>query len=187
MTPLRTIFTRATATATASATRRAGIGATTIASRPTAAALPQPAPAAAAAARTLHQTAAARYAPYKDDMDRESLKPKAHENTASGTDDEVAQDDEAFNPHQTDPDAERASAASHNQDKQGEDGGEAGAGAGAGAGSSALEGTSANADVASQKTGAKEDHSPGGAGDHSKPSKRGKPFKKGRIGAVLKF
>ncbi|KAK7750772.1 hypothetical protein SLS62_007324 [Diatrype stigma] len=172
MTPLRTIFTRATASATASATRRAGTGAPTIAGRPPAAFSLPP-----AAVRTLHQTAAARYAPYKDDMDRESVKPKAHENTASGTDDEVAQDSEAFDPDVTDPDAERASAASHQTQQSKDDGGAA----------SALEGTPANADVADQKTGAKEDRAPGGAGDHKKPSKRGKPFKKGRIGAVLKF
>ncbi|KAI1814881.1 hypothetical protein GGS20DRAFT_376067 [Poronia punctata] len=54
--------------------------------------------------RLLHQTAVNRI-PYKDDMDRESLKPKAHEYTQSGTDDETAakHDDAAFNPKKTSP------------------------------------------------------------------------------------
>ncbi|KAI0186668.1 hypothetical protein EV127DRAFT_483985 [Xylaria flabelliformis] len=62
--------------------------------------------------RLLHQTAVSRI-PYKDDMDRESLKPKAHEYTQSGTDDEMAaqHDDAAFNPNKTSPEAERNTAA----------------------------------------------------------------------------
>ncbi|KAK5626124.1 hypothetical protein RRF57_001839 [Xylaria bambusicola] len=60
----------------------------------------------------LHQTAVRRM-PYKDDMDRESLKPKAHEYTQSGTDDETASrhGDAAFNPDKTSPDTERDTAA----------------------------------------------------------------------------
>lgn len=63
--------------------------------------------------RLLHQTAAARRPPYKDDMDRESLKPKAHENTQSGTDEEVAVEhsDAAFNPRKTAPETEKKAAA----------------------------------------------------------------------------
>ncbi|KAI1422528.1 hypothetical protein F5Y12DRAFT_717223 [Xylaria sp. FL1777] len=62
--------------------------------------------------RLLHQTAVGRL-PYKDDMDRESLKPKAHEYTQSGTDDEVAAQhgDAAFNPDKTAPEHERETAA----------------------------------------------------------------------------
>ncbi|KAI0518083.1 hypothetical protein F5B22DRAFT_645333 [Xylaria bambusicola] len=62
--------------------------------------------------RLLHQTAVCRM-PYKDDMDRESLKPKAHEYTQSGTDDEAASKhgDAAFNPNKTSPDNARDTAA----------------------------------------------------------------------------
>ncbi|KAI1758276.1 hypothetical protein F4782DRAFT_524972 [Xylaria castorea] len=92
--------------------------------------------------RLLHQTAVSRI-PYKDDMDRESLKPKAHEYTQSGTDDETAAQhgDAAFNPDKTSPETERetaaegaaqknkqspldASPADHNFAKGGEAGGE---------------------------------------------------------------
>ncbi|KAI0429339.1 hypothetical protein F5Y09DRAFT_261372 [Xylaria sp. FL1042] len=64
--------------------------------------------------RLLHQTAVSRLPPpYKDDMDRESLKPKAHENTQSGTDDETASQhsDAAFSPSETSPEQERDTAA----------------------------------------------------------------------------
>ncbi|KAI1436230.1 hypothetical protein GGR50DRAFT_249968 [Xylaria sp. CBS 124048] len=62
--------------------------------------------------RFLHQTTAVRMAPYKDDMDRESLKPKAHEYTQSGTDDDVAAHKNAsFNPAETSPEAEKDMAA----------------------------------------------------------------------------
>ncbi|KAF3018443.1 hypothetical protein E8E14_005911 [Neopestalotiopsis sp. 37M] len=48
---------------------------------------------------------------YKDDQDRESLKPKAHEYTQSGTDDQAAANtDAAFNPNKTSPEAEKAAA-----------------------------------------------------------------------------
>ncbi|KAI6083717.1 hypothetical protein F4821DRAFT_262719 [Hypoxylon rubiginosum] len=61
------------------------------------------------AARQIHRSAALRA--YKDDQDRESLKPKAHEYTQSGTDDEVASmNDAAFNPDKTAPETERAAA-----------------------------------------------------------------------------
>ncbi|KAI1632863.1 hypothetical protein F4809DRAFT_645006 [Biscogniauxia mediterranea] len=61
--------------------------------------------------RAMHGSAA-RARPYKDDMDRESLKPKAHENTQSGTDDSAATmtEDAAFDPSKTSPEAEKASA-----------------------------------------------------------------------------
>lgn len=62
------------------------------------------------AARQIHQSPALRA--YKDDMDRESFKPKTHEYTQSGTDEEVAaKDDAAFNPNKTDPETEKKAAA----------------------------------------------------------------------------
>ncbi|KAI1777145.1 hypothetical protein F4818DRAFT_338246 [Hypoxylon cercidicola] len=60
------------------------------------------------ATRPIHQSAALRA--YKDDMDRESLKPKAHEYTQGGTDEDVASKDVAFNPNSTDPETERSAA-----------------------------------------------------------------------------
>ncbi|KAI1472883.1 uncharacterized protein F4812DRAFT_30991 [Daldinia caldariorum] len=63
------------------------------------------------ASRHMHQSSAPR-SPYKDDMDRESLKPKTHEYTTSGTDEDVAaKQDAAFNPNKTDPDTEKNTAA----------------------------------------------------------------------------
>jgi hypothetical protein len=62
-----------------------------------------------AAARQF-QTSALRRA-YKDDQDRESLKPKAHEYTQSGTDDQAAaNEDAAFNPDKTSPEAAKETA-----------------------------------------------------------------------------
>ncbi|KAI0400280.1 hypothetical protein F4802DRAFT_602182 [Xylaria palmicola] len=64
--------------------------------------------------RPLHQTAVRGLPPpYKDDMDRESLKPKAHEYTQSGTDDETAarHGDAAFSPDKTSPEQEKRAAA----------------------------------------------------------------------------
>ncbi|KAI1453208.1 hypothetical protein F4805DRAFT_462039 [Annulohypoxylon moriforme] len=64
-----------------------------------------------AATRQIHQSSVLR-APYKDDMDRESFKPKSHEYTQSGTDEEVAsKQDAAYNPHKTDPETEKKAAA----------------------------------------------------------------------------
>ncbi|KAI0872129.1 hypothetical protein GGS24DRAFT_25960 [Hypoxylon argillaceum] len=62
--------------------------------------------------RLLHRSAARRL-PYKDDADRESLKPRAHENTQSGTDDEVGRDygAAAFDPRKTSPEREQDTAA----------------------------------------------------------------------------
>ncbi|KAI1380394.1 hypothetical protein F4677DRAFT_441707 [Hypoxylon crocopeplum] len=64
-----------------------------------------------AIARPIHQSSVLR-TPYKDDMDRESFKPKTHEYTQSGTDEEVAsKEDAAFNPNKTDPETEKDTAA----------------------------------------------------------------------------
>ncbi|KAI1259427.1 hypothetical protein F5Y18DRAFT_296579 [Xylariaceae sp. FL1019] len=70
--------------------------------------------------RSFHQTAIR--SAYKDDQDRESLKPKAHEYTASGTDEDTASShgDAAFNPDKTSPEAAK-DAASKGAKQQGKD------------------------------------------------------------------
>ncbi|KAK7737245.1 hypothetical protein SLS63_003036 [Diaporthe eres] len=50
--------------------------------------------------------------PYKDDQDRESLKPKSTEGSKSGTDDAAAQSDAAFDPSTTSPEGARDKAES---------------------------------------------------------------------------
>ncbi len=117
-------------------------------------------------------------------MDRESLKPKAHENTQSGTDDEVAQDaDAAFNPRKTDPDSamESAERKHDEQAREGEREREGRDGDGDGGGAGPLEKSPANRDFAAQTTGAREDRRPGGGGDGRKPSAGGSPPKKGKV------
>ena len=126
-----------------------------------------PPAAAATVVAPFHGTAAARR-PYKDDMDRESLKPKAHENTQSGTDDQVAQDaDAAFNPHKTDPDSERAAAAREDKSQPGN--------------ASPIDESAANPDFAGTTTGGREDRRPGGSGDSRKPSAGGSAPKKTKV------
>lgn len=62
---------------------------------------------ARSSARQFHGTAAARM-PYKDDQDRESLKPKTQEYSKSdGGDDGAAATDAAFNPDKTRPESEK--------------------------------------------------------------------------------
>ena len=101
-------------------------------------------------------------------MDRESLKPKAHENTQSGTDDQVARDaDAAFNPHKTDPDSERAAAAREDRSQPGH--------------ASPIDESAGNPDFAGNTTGAREDRRPGGSGDSRKPSARGAGPKKTKV------
>ncbi|TLD33172.1 hypothetical protein PspLS_00628 [Pyricularia sp. CBS 133598] len=57
--------------------------------------------------RHFHGAAVARM-PYKDDQDRESLKPRAQEYSKSeGGDNEVAKTDTAFNPNKTRPETEK--------------------------------------------------------------------------------
>ncbi|ORY62549.1 uncharacterized protein BCR38DRAFT_317955, partial [Pseudomassariella vexata] len=49
--------------------------------------------------------------PYKNDQDRESVKPRAHEYTGSGSDDgAAAQEDAAFNPDKTSPEEAKKTA-----------------------------------------------------------------------------
>ncbi|RYP84892.1 hypothetical protein DL769_001086 [Monosporascus sp. CRB-8-3] len=141
MATLRTILTRAAGTA--AAPRGLALASSSSSSLPAPRAL-------------LHQSAAAR-TPYKDDMDRESLKPKAHENTQSGTDDQTAHnEDAAFNPDKTSPESERAAAGTGNKPN-----------------TSPLEESPANQAFAGNTTGAKEDRRRGSGGNHQKPSSGG--------------
>lgn len=61
------------------------------------------------ATRTYHETPSPRL-PYKDDQDRESLKPRSTEGTKSGSDNETAQTDAAFDGSKTSPEAAHESA-----------------------------------------------------------------------------
>ncbi|KAH8776426.1 hypothetical protein F5883DRAFT_640114 [Diaporthe sp. PMI_573] len=56
----------------------------------------------AAAARALHSSPRPQF-PYKDDQDRESLKPKSTEGSQSGTDQDAAETSAAFDPSTTSP------------------------------------------------------------------------------------
>lgn len=58
--------------------------------------------------------------PYKDDQDRESLKPRSTEGTKSSSDDDAAaQTDTAFDPSTTSPEAEKESARKESKQKDG--------------------------------------------------------------------
>ena len=71
---------------------------------------PRAAPRALPVARLYHTSQRLRF-PYKDDQDRESLKPRANEYTKSGSDEEVAANSEAaFDPKKTSPEEEQATA-----------------------------------------------------------------------------
>ncbi|OLN86152.1 hypothetical protein CCHL11_04083 [Colletotrichum chlorophyti] len=71
-----------------------------------AAAAARPLARAQPAARTISNTAPARFA-YKDSQDRETLKPGGTEGTKTGRDSEVAHDKAAFDPSTTRPESER--------------------------------------------------------------------------------
>ncbi|KAI1801271.1 hypothetical protein F4811DRAFT_465671 [Daldinia bambusicola] len=110
------------------------------------------------ASRQIHQSSVLR-SPYKDDMDRESLKPKAHEYTTTGTDEEVAtKEDAAFNPHKTDPDTEMNTAAAESNGNP-------------------LDGSPADKDFAEAGRGKSEDKT---HGNQKKASSAGDAPKKGR-------
>ncbi|KAK6956965.1 hypothetical protein Daesc_002247 [Daldinia eschscholtzii] len=112
-----------------------------------------------ASSRHMHQSAALR-SPYKDDMDRESLKPKAHEYTTTGTDEEVAtKQDAAFNPDKTDPDTEMNTAAKESNGNP-------------------LDGSPADKGFSEAGSGKSEDKTHGG---QKKASSAGDAPKKGRI------
>lgn len=66
--------------------------------------------------RTYHHTPAARL-PYKDDQDRQSLKPRSTEGTGSGTDNAAAQSDAAFDGSKTAPEESRDTAKKEAKDK----------------------------------------------------------------------
>lgn len=68
-----------------------------------------------------HQTTRLGY-PYKDDQDRKSLKPKSTDSTRSGTDDDVAHTDVAFDPSKTRPETEKKQADKEAKKKQGNKG-----------------------------------------------------------------
>ncbi|KAJ9133044.1 hypothetical protein NKR23_g11002 [Pleurostoma richardsiae] len=65
---------------------------------------------AASVPATRSYTGTARLFAYKDDQDRNSLKPKTTEETQSGTASEAAAQDEAFDSSKTSPEEERRSA-----------------------------------------------------------------------------
>lgn len=66
-------------------------------------------PSIGGAIRSYHNTPSLRL-PYKDDQDRESLKPRSTEGTKSGSDNETAQTDAAFDGSKTSPEAAHESA-----------------------------------------------------------------------------
>lgn len=72
--------------------------------------VPRATPRVLSTARLYHTSPALRL-PYKDDQDRESLKPRANENTRSSSDDEVAANSSAaFDPKTTRPETAQAKA-----------------------------------------------------------------------------
>lgn len=66
-------------------------------------------PTASAATRGLHSTPRPQL-PYKDDQDRESLKPKSTEGSKSGTDQDAAESSAAFDPSTTSPEGAKEKA-----------------------------------------------------------------------------
>ncbi|KAI0477460.1 hypothetical protein GGR56DRAFT_409997 [Xylariaceae sp. FL0804] len=122
---------------------------------------PVPAPVLAARQQQLH-TSAARGLPYKDDQDRESLKPRAHEHTGSGSDEEAAaHTDAAFNPDKTSPEAAKKTAEQSRSGHQ-----------------NPLEVSPANRDVAEAGRGKEEDKPHGG---QKRPSGAGDAPKGGKV------
>ncbi|KAI1496698.1 hypothetical protein F5X99DRAFT_413871 [Biscogniauxia marginata] len=116
--------------------------------------------------RPIHRPAALAR-PYKDDMDRESLKPKAHEYTHSGTDDQVAaSEDAAFDPDKTSPEAQKDTA-----------GAEASEGT-----TNPLEASPANRDFAGAGAGGGKKEDRPQHGGQAKASGGGSPPKKGKVG-----
>lgn len=91
-------------------------------------------------------------------MDRESVKPKSHENTQSGTDEGVAQKDIAFDRNKTDPETEKDAAAAQSNGNP-------------------LDESPASKGFAEAGRGSEEDKSHGGQG---KASGGGSPPKKGK-------
>lgn len=99
---------------------------------------------------------------YKDDQDRESVKPRAQEYSKSGSDDATAaHDDAAFNPDKTSPETEKDTA-----------------GQGATAGNP-LETSPANKQAASGGSGHEEDKTK--AGNNTRSSGGGSPAKAKKV------
>ncbi|CAJ2504860.1 Uu.00g122540.m01.CDS01 [Anthostomella pinea] len=110
-------------------------------------------------ARPIHQSAALQL-PYKDDQDRNSLKPRAHEYTGSGTDEgTAANEDAAFNPDKTSPEAAKETAGKGND-------------------TNPLEVSPANPDTAKAGRGKEDDRPHGG---QSKASRGGDAPKAGKV------
>lgn len=65
-----------------------------------------PSPAPTSLQSSFHSTPASRFA-YKDDQDRESLKPQSTQGSMSGTDQDAADSDAAFDPSTTRPESEK--------------------------------------------------------------------------------
>lgn len=116
------------------------------------------------AAASIHTMPALRM-PYKDDQDRESLKPRNNENTKSGADEDLMNNpDAAFNPNKTRPE-------------------EAQAAAGSGDLSNPLEASGANQDLSkprgdeksSRDRGLGDEVRKGGTSKGKSPEKQGKP------------
>lgn len=77
--------------------------------RPHTLAIRQPFLSPAISAQGLHSSPRPQFA-YKDDQDRESLKPKSTEGSGSGTDHGAAESSAAFDPSNTSPEGARAKA-----------------------------------------------------------------------------
>ena len=131
---------------------------------------------AAAAARQYHTTPR-RALPYKDSQDRETLRPRTAEHTATGRDDDVAgaHPDAAFNPSKTRPETERRTAAAEEEKQNGGKGGK-----------SAVEGSAANQELSKPRGDERSDADRGAGREVSKGGRSGagSPPKKGEVGGL---
>lgn len=107
--------------------------------------------------------------PYKDDQDRESLKPKSTEGTKSSTDEAAAQSDTAFDPSTTRPEDEKAAAKKETEKDE----------------ASPLDASGANHEASHPlgKNGGPEMHETTKS-ERGKASRSGSPQKKGKAPAV---
>ena len=94
--------------------------------------------------------------PYKDDQDRQSLKPKPSEGTKSATDDAAAQSDAAFDRHDTNPESEKQRAGKP------------------------LDASGANQDLSKPQGEGDKEMKAGQGSDKTKPSKGASPKKHGK-------
>lgn len=127
-------------------------------------------------ARTYHASRASPL-PYKNDQDRESLRPQSTQTTGSGTDEAAAQSDAAFDPSTTRPEEEKRAAGK----EAGANGSKADSGSGEGGGNP-LEMSGANQerskpqgeDGGEEMKGSVKNAETGQSGGGS-PEKKGKP------------